>query len=85
MNISRGMLLKINSLVHKINIDMVVRYVMNITNLRNWLATIRYLVHEGDLVWITVKGFHTSWGMFVFGVCAHDNFPTFEKLCDDFV
>ena len=34
MNISRGMILKINSLVHKKNIHMVVRYVMNITNFK---------------------------------------------------
>ena len=65
MNISCGMLLKIKSLVNKSIIDMVVRYVMNITNLRNLLAIIKDLVHEGELVWIIVKGFHTSWGMFV--------------------
>ena len=64
MKISHGMIFKIYSLVQKSNIDMVVRYVMNITNLRNCLATIRDLVHEGELVWINVKGFHTSWGMF---------------------
>ena len=85
MNISHGILLKIKSLVHKSNIDMVVRYVMNITNFINWQVTTSNLVHYGDLVRITMKGFHTSWGMFVWVVCAHDKFPTFEKICDDFV
>jgi hypothetical protein len=42
-------------------------------------------VEVKELVPIALNGLHSSWDMFVQGVCAWERLPTFQKLWDDFI
>ena len=43
------------------------------------------VVTSHDLVRTTLNGVTASWAMFVLGLVARENLPSWDRVCDDFV
>jgi hypothetical protein len=60
--------------------EFVTSYLMRVSQLRDQLATIGYVISDKELVTTTLNGFPTFWIPFVQGVCARSKLPKFDKL-----
>jgi hypothetical protein len=56
---------------------------MRVSQIRDKIATIGYVISDKDLVTTTLNGFPTFWILFVQGLCARSKLPKFDKLWAD--
>jgi hypothetical protein len=65
--------------------DLVISYLMKVTQVHDQLVVVGEKVVDAELVNIALNGFLASWEPFVKGFCARENLPNFEGLWDDFI
>jgi hypothetical protein len=81
--VSRQMFLRSNLLtIHITKKDTMVSYMVDITNLKEQLATIGTMVEDKESIFIALNGLITSWRHFIQVLCTREKFPTFTKLWD---
>jgi hypothetical protein len=62
--------------------DSVTSYLMKVTQICDQLAAVGEKVANAELVNMALNGFPSSWEPFVKGICARENLPNLERLCD---
>ena len=60
-------------------------YRTRISQVRDELAVVGVVVTSPELVRTTLNGVTTPWDMFVQGLVARENLPSWDRVCDDFV
>jgi hypothetical protein len=63
----------------------VTSYLTRLTQVRDELAAVEYIVPEEELVRIALNGYGKQWDVFVKCVVGHEKMPTWERLWDDFI
>ena len=53
--------------------------------MRDELAAVGETVDSAELIRVALNGFSKSWEMFVWGIVARENMPSWERLWDDFI
>ena len=53
--------------------------------MRDGLAAVGVVVTGPELVRTTLNGVNAPWTMFVQGLVARENLPSWDRVCDDFV
>ena len=82
-NENRKMVLKEKLKTIKMGNDSAAKYLTNITNARDELATVGEDIPPTELVRIAVNGLPRSWMNFANEVFARDTLPTWERFWDD--
>ena len=60
-------------------------YLTRISQVRDELAAVGEVVPSAELDRTAMNGVSKPWSVFVQGLVARENIPTWERLCDDFV
>ena len=63
----------------------VILYLTRISQVRDELATIGEVVSGTELVWTIVNGVAKPWDVFLEAIVSRDNFPSRERIWDDFL
>ena len=53
--------------------------------MRDELGDVGVVVTGPEIVWTALNGVIATWAMFVQGLVARENLPSWDKVCDDFV
>jgi hypothetical protein len=61
----------------------IANYFMRISQIKDKLAAIGYLIEYDKLMTTTLNGFPSPWDPFVQGICARRKLPKFNKLWAD--
>jgi len=80
-NINTNMILQNNiQSIEMTRSYIVTSYLIKIMQICDQLVVVGEKVADAKLVNMTLNGFSMSWESFFKGICAHENFPTFERL-----
>ena len=60
-------------------------YLTRISQVRDELAAIGVAIDAPKLVWTALNGVTAPWAVFVQGLVARENLPSWDKVCDDFI
>ena len=66
-------------------VEGVTSYITRISQVRDEVTTIREFVSNIELVCTTMNGVTKPWDIFVEAIVSMDNFPSWDKIQDDFV
>ena len=65
--------------------EVVISYLTRISQVRDELAVVGVVVTGPELVRTALNGVTTPWAVFVQGLVARENLPSWDRVCDDFV
>ena len=65
--------------------EVAISYLTRISQVRDELAAVGEVVPNAELVRTAMNGVSKLWSMFVQGLVARENLPTWGRMCDDFV
>ena len=66
-------------------VEGVISYLTRISQVRHELAAVGEVVPGSELVRTALNGVAKPWAIFVEAIVARENFPTWDKIWDDFV
>ena len=65
--------------------EVVMTYLTRISQVRDELAAVGVVVPSAELVQTALNGVSQPWAVFVQGLVARENLPSWNRICDDFV
>ena len=60
-------------------------YLTRISQVRDELAAVGVAIDAPELVQTTLNGVTAPWAVFVQGLVARENLPSWDRVCDDFI
>jgi len=65
--------------------DSISTYFIKVSQSKNRIKAIGDTIDDKELVKVTLNGLPSSWEPFFQSICGRENFPKFDRLCDDCV